>query len=290
MMRPKTCIRLLLLAHLTLGSATAIYGSAAYGGRIPLWPPHTVLKGILIGIFLGQAVSVGLWTGLSSGATRRRIGGGLLAATLIWAAAVTSTHSWKNGGAWIVFLLWFVVPWAAVASAASVLQRYGIRCVATEGRSRETRPEGIQFSLRQLAFIIATCAILLGMVRCFKSAGPALTFLSFLSLLGAFAIIFTVQALVCLWAALGAGTWPRRIGLPWLRALGWAPLMAQAFGGHPVHFMQFGVIAFVCISLVIESLLAVRFAGYRIVRAAIADPDALHRFESERAWDGSHIP
>jgi hypothetical protein len=162
-----------------------------------------------------------------------------------------------------------------------VLQRYGIRCAATEGRSCETQPEGIQFSLRQLAFIIATCAILLGLVRCLKSSGPVLSFISFLSLVGAFAIIFTVQALVCLWAALGAGHWTRRIGLPWLLALGWVPLMAVAFGAHPVHYMQFGMIAFVCISLVIESLLAVRFAGFRIVRDAIVDSEASNRFKME---------
>ena len=276
-------LRLLLGAHLALGALTAAYGNAAYSGGIAMWPPHVVLKGLLIGIFLGQAVSLGLWSGFSEGSMRRRFGGGLLAATLIWAFAVTGIHGWKNGGALILFLVWSVIPWAAIAIAARALHRYGIRLALTEGRSGETQPEGIRFSLRQLAFIIALCAILLGLARGLKSTGPALTFVTFLSLIGAFTIIFTVQALVCLWATLGAGKWSQRIGAPWLLALGWAPLMAVVFGGHPVHYLQLGLIAFVSISLVIESLLVVRFAGYRIVRDAIVDTGASNQFRTEIA-------
>ena len=269
MAQPKPPLRVLLRAHLALGTLTAIYGNAAYGGAIAMWPPHFVLKGVLIGIFLGQAVSAGLWTGLSNDAAGRRFGRGFIAAALIWALAITSIRGWTNGGAWIVFLIWFVIPWAAIALAASTLRGRGIRCLAIEGRSSELPPEGIQFSLRQLASMVALCAVLFGLVRGFKSTGGTLTLVNVITLLGAFAIIFSVQALACLWAALGAGDWIRRIWFPSFFALGWAPLLAFAFGGYPLHYAQFGVIALECVTLVIASLLVVRFAGYRLVRQEI---------------------
>lgn len=271
MIAPKMAGRILLGAHLALGALAAIYGYAAYGGGIPMWPPHIVLKPLLFGIFLGQAVSLGLWSGISNNSARLRLKGGLFAAALIWALAVTSAHSWTNVGVYVAFLIAVVVPGAATAVSASVLRRFGISCAASKSSSHILQTEGIQFSLRQLACGVAICAALLALTRALRSSGETVSIASLIALLLVFVIIFTTQALACLWAALGAGSWVRRIWLPWLLPMGWAPLMAWVFGGKPVDYMQFAVIAVVCISLVLESLLVVRFAGYRLVRESVVE-------------------
>lgn len=280
---PTTAARILLGAHLTLGASAAIYGYAAYGGSIPMRPPHIVLKPILFGVFLGQAISIGLWSGFSKHSRRHRFGRGLLAAGLIWTLAVTSAHSWTNVGAFVAFLIAVVVPGAATALSATGLRRYGISCEESQSCPGGVRTEGIQFSLSQLASLVAICAAVLALARVLRATGGAVSLISIISLLVVFAIIFTAQALVCLWATLGAGRWVRRIWLPWLLPLGWAPLMAFTFGGKPVDYMQFAVIAVVCVSLVLESLLVVRFAGYRIVRDVGANPTSYNRPEAEIA-------
>lgn len=274
MFKPKTCVRLLIGVHLALGVFTAVFGNL---GLIP----HLTFRVLLIGVFLGQAISVGLWTGISNRSAPRRIVQGLLAAALIWALGVTACHGWTTGGAKIALLLWLVVPWAAVAIAASFLRRYGIRCAAAETRQADLAGEGIQFSLRQLAITITTCAALLSLVRGLHNAGQALTVVSFLLAAGAFAIAFVLQALACLWAALGAGAWIRRIWLPLLLALIWAPLLAFASGGHSQLHLRYSATGLLCISLVLVSLLAVRFAGYRLVRNLAAYPASEIRLEAE---------
>lgn len=276
MFRAETCVRLLIGLHLTLGVSVAILGSRGA-------TPHVVFRILLIGVFLGQAVSAGLWTGLSNRSAPRRIVQGLLAAALIWALGVTACHGWTMGGAKVALLLWVVVPWAAVAIAASFLRRHGIRCAAAETGQADLAGEGIQFSLRQLAITIATCAALLSLVRGLHNAGQALTIVSFLLAAGAFAIAFVLQALACLWAALGAGAWIRRIWLPMLLALVWAPLLAFAGGSHPQQYLQFGAAGVLCISLVLTSLLAVRFAGYRLVRDPAVYPALENPLEAESA-------
>jgi len=231
MIKSKTCVRLLVGVHLALGIFTAVFGNL---GLIP----HLTFRVLLIGIFLGQAISAGLWAGLSNHSAPRRIVQGFFAAGLIWAFGVTACHGWTMGGAKIALLLWIVVPWAAVALAGNVLRRYDIRCAPTETGLADSPPEGIQFSLRQLAIMVATCAILLSLVRGLHNAGTALTIASFLLAAGAFAIAFALQALACLWAALGAGAWIRRIWLPLLLALIWAPLLAFASGGHSQLYLS----------------------------------------------------
>lgn len=271
MFRPEAYIRLLIGLHLTLGVSVAIFGNR---GGIPL-----VFRVLLIGVYLGQAISAGLWTGLSNRSAPRRIVQGLLAAALIWALGVTACHGWTSGGAKIALLLWLVVPWAAVAIAASVLRRYDIRCAAAETGQADVPGEGIQFSLRQLAITIATCAVLLSLVRGLHNAGQALTIVSFLLAASAFAIAFALQALACLWASLGAGAWIWRIWLPLLLALAWAPLLAFAGGGHSQQFVQYGATGGLCISLVLASLLTVRFAGYRLVRNPAVCPASPSRLK-----------
>ena len=179
-------------------------------------------------------------------------------------------------------LLWLVIPWAAVAIAASLLRCYGIRCTAAETGLADLPPEGIQFSLRQVAIAVATCAVLLSLVRGLHNAGTVLTIASFLLAAGAFAIAFALQALACLWAALGAGAWIWRIWLPLLLALVWAPLLAFASGG-PQLYLRYCATGLLCISLVLISLLAVRFAGYRIVRNPVDNSASSIRLETEIA-------
>lgn len=271
-------LRLLLGVHLVLAVLMAIAGNINL-----MRPPHAVFRALLIGLFLGQAVSAGLWTGLANRPTLSRFARGALTAGLIWALGVTSCHGWANGGAKIGLALWLVVPWAAVAMAASFLRRYGVRCIAAGTGAADSPPEGIQFSLRQLAIAIATCAVLLSLVRGLHSAGTALTIASFLLAAGAFAIAFTLQGLACLWAALGAGAWIRRIWLPLLLAVAWAPLSAFAGGSHPQQYLQFGAAGVLCISLVLMSSLAVRSAGYRLVRDPAVYQASANRLETETA-------
>lgn len=269
MRRPVTCTSMLLGVHLMLGISLAIYGGSGL-----TWPTRLVFKGVTIGAFMSQAVLAGLWIGLSSLGVHRRVAIGSAAAALIWALAITAFDGWKNGGAMMAMLLWLIVPWAAVSATAIVLRRYRIHCLATKPGSVEEHGEGIQFSLRQFALIVAACAVLLSLVRGMKSSGAPLTIVSFLLTGGVFAIAFTVQTLACLWAALGLGSWKGRLWLPWSLAFVWSPLVAYAAGGLPAHYQLLGIVALACVSLVLETLFAVRLAGYRIVRD-IAEPSRI---------------
>jgi hypothetical protein len=264
MSRTNTYIRLLLGGHLSIAVLMAIGGNI-----VPMGRPPVVFTVLLIGVFLAQAVSAGLWTGLSNRSAPSRFARGFVAAGLIWGFAFASCYSWTPAHAWISLLLWVAVPWVAVAIAASLLRRFGIQCAAIETEPAEPQAEGIQFSLRQLAIAIATCAVLLSVVRGLRSASSALTIASFFLTAGAFAIAFTLQALACLWATLGVRRWASRIWLPLLLALAWAMLMVFAFGGHlwrPEQYAHLLAIELLCTSVTLASLLAVRFAGYRIVR------------------------
>lgn len=273
--RSRSCIALLLGAHTMLGVLLAVFGNSGF-----MWPSREIFKGVVVGVFLGQVVSAALWSGLANGPLWRRLGGGLLADGMIYSLAVTSFQGWTNGGARIAMLLWLVVPWAAVVMAAATLRRFGIRCTSVEAQYFEAQSEGIQFSLRQMAIVIAICATLLGLVRGMKSQSLGLTVTSFLLIGSVFAIVFVLQMLVCLWAALGVAPWARRIWAPWLLAFAWWPLMAYASGGAGSDFLGIGILAVTCVSLALESLLAVRLAGYRLVRDGSTHPTALSSLET----------
>lgn len=263
MSRGKAYIALLLVAHAILAVSVAVLGA----GRIN-WLSRENFKGIVIGIFLGQVVSVAAWGALSNSGRFRRLAGSLLAVGMIYSLAVTSFHGWSNGGARIAMFVWLLVPGAAVALTATALRRVGIRCIRMEKLHSETQTEAIQFSLRQLALVVAICSALLVLVRGMKSEGTALTAASFILAGSVFAIVFVFEVLACLWAALAAAPWARRIWLPWLLAFAWWPLIAYAIGGDASHYMSIGILAVICVSLTLETLLTVRLAGFRLVRDA----------------------
>jgi hypothetical protein len=119
--------------------------------------------------------------------------------------------------------------------------------------------------------ITSGCALLLALARGLRTMGEGMSVPVFLGAGGFLAVVFGVQTLACLWAALGQGCWSRRIWLLLFIACEWPRLLTFAAGGHQGQYALFAFMALIQAGLVVLTLIVLRGAGYRLVLDCVTE-------------------
>jgi len=265
-------LRLLVGAHLALTSV--LLGYRFIPGEVTYLP----LLNAIGSVSLAQALVLSFWLGMgTSGAIRRIIGGVLgvlyVCAWQLIAFPVSGDPLSDLLSNFLNSLLQFGLLLGLFGGGFLAVRRW-----VAHLQYRETfddqRPRRAQFSILHLLLVTTIAALVLGLAR--GSRGTTNQFdWSYIALMALCFVIFFVNTLCAVWAALALGPVRWRVMLVFLIALllGLALLMPMYPPNYPPSSPQLPwwlgpsqvVVTLVPIGIVVVSLLVVRSCGYRLV-------------------------
>jgi len=226
----------------------------------------------MLGVSISQAALIGLWSGFANAPIRRRIGtaasGGLLLCTL-FVVALQMARSGEITLAWIMAVVFTMVPLAAIGMFAAVLKWRGYS-IERFDRDDQGLDRRVQFSLAHLFAITLVAAILFALVRGVRGMPPGENPFApiRIALIATFnALVFVLHTQVCFWAALGDGRPIVRLGAVLASATIAAGIYGFAVGDRGADYkISLGMMAIYSL-LTCGSLWKLGRLGFRLSRA-----------------------
>lgn len=225
---------------------------------------------VLLGLVLAQMGFVAIWAAFSTASPARRFAGALDTSVVLWAEMQTAAEGWQD---WRQFLrmgteaaLAIYAPLIAISIGAVIPRRRGIRLDHMNQPSMMALDDGAQFAVKHLLGLTAAVAVFLTVVRGLRGLGISFSLITNLLLAIVIGGIFSVSALATAWAVLGGARWLWRLPVPFVLAAGGGALLGYSLGDVWQRTAIMVAVAEGQVAIIVATLLAVRMAGYRLVR------------------------
>jgi hypothetical protein len=266
-------LRLLVAVHLLVGMAPA----ATFLLPRNVWFP--ILERVLDSISGAQVMLLAFWLGMGTSKSIRRLLSTLCgsAYVTVWpVVALLSSPDYMGPSAIGCYLGRFSINCAVVLVFAGILlliRRRGgeLRRVSESGTSDP--PSRFQYSILHLLVITSIVAVVLGLARSTRATDTADIgwYVATLGIL--LVVVFAVNSVCAVWAALGAGQVRLRVSLVLLVAILLGTALPIAARQHLVSWRAFASLLLATVlptAILIVSLLVVRSCGYRLTRSRSA--------------------
>jgi hypothetical protein len=266
-------LKLLVIVHLLVGIMPAA------SVLIPLETRFLPVTWALDSISGGQLMLLAFWLGMGTSKRIQRLFGTFCGSAYVTAwpvvALLLSPH-YIGPSPIACYLGRFSANCAVILVLAGVFllirrRSGGLRRISESGTS--VAPARFQYSILHLLVITSIVAVVLGLVRSARATGTAEIGWHVAAVGVLLVVVFVVNLLCAVWAALGAGQIRLRVSLVLLVAilLGIALSLASRVGR--VAWWLFPCMPLATVlptAIVIASLLVVRSCGYRLVSSASA--------------------
>ncbi|HWB09097.1 MAG TPA: hypothetical protein VG826_07735 [Pirellulales bacterium] len=257
--RPSRLFIILAGSHLAVGGTLTLLAREFYDDV-------ELLIVLLVGLVVAQAGLVSLWAVFSADRRLFRWLGASSAGLLLIGELVTAGRSWHDATQIFWAVIWVLAPLFLVVLLALLLRRRNVRCTSPREIPIAASREGIQFSIAHILSLTFAVAVLLTVARALHGTNDLESVVSAALVAVLIGVLFAVQTISCLWATLGLGRWLWRLLLPLSLAAVGAGLLLYAGGDAADRFATLIGLTEGQTIVVIATLIAVRLAGYRLIR------------------------
>jgi hypothetical protein len=228
------------------------------GGLLPM---------LMLGVVLGQSGLVSLWAVFSVKRLSLRLAGAICVAALLWVELLTAIRGWGSRFQSMEALVLVLPPMLVVFALGARLRFKGVVCRRITDVNIVIH-EAIQFTLKDMMLSVVAAGVLLTIARAVQHPGPIRSVWSTLMLATLVGVLFAAQTLMCLWAGLGLGSALWRLPVPLLVGAMTAGVFGFVAGNDSGRYVGWTGIAETHVLVTVVTLLAVRVAGYRLIRVS----------------------